>query len=64
MATPAMNESWRSLRDQIKGIWSDTEFNDRNMRRTRGSLQKMVNLVHDRTGEPRTEVRRKITALL
>ncbi|MEM8599058.1 MAG: hypothetical protein AAGF99_03980 [Bacteroidota bacterium] len=64
MATPAMNENWRTLRDQIKGIWSDTEFSDRNLKRTRGSLQKMVNLVHDRTGEPRPQIRNKIAGLL
>ncbi|MEL6612412.1 MAG: general stress protein CsbD [Bacteroidota bacterium] len=64
MATAAMNESWRTLRDQIKGIWSDTEFSDRNLKRTRGSLQKMVNLVHDRTGESRPRIRSKIAGLL
>ncbi|MEL6445623.1 MAG: general stress protein CsbD [Bacteroidota bacterium] len=64
MATAAMNENWRTLRDQIKGVWGDTEFSNRNLKRTRGSLQKMVNLVHERTGESRPEIRSKIAGLL
>lgn len=64
MATPAMNASWRRVRDQIKALWEDTEFNDKEMKRARGNLNKMVNLIHEKTGESREEIMRKMGAVL
>ena len=64
MATPKMNRDWRQVRDRIKQTWSDTEFDDKKMKRTRGSLRQMVNLIHARTDEPRAEIRRKVVAVM
>ena len=64
MATPAMNASWRRVKAQIQTIWGDTEFDDREMKRARGNLNKMVNLIHEQTGEPRDEILRKMSAVL
>lgn len=64
MATPKMNRDWRRIRDRIKSMWSDTEFDDKRMKKARGSLRQMVNLVHHRTEEPRAEVRKKIVAVM
>ncbi len=64
MATKAMNESWRRVRDQIKSIWSDVEFDDKEMKRARGEMHKMVNLIEDQTGEPREQIVRKMSAIL
>ena len=36
MATEKMNEDWRRIRDQIKDIWDDTDFDDKQMKRARG----------------------------
>jgi uncharacterized protein YjbJ (UPF0337 family) len=64
MATKAMNESWRRIRDQIKSIWDDVEWNDKEMKRARGEMDKIVGLIHDKTGESREEIRRKMGAIL
>ncbi len=64
MATKRMNESWRQVKAQIQSIWSEAEFGDKEMKRARGNLNKMVNLIHEKTGEPRAEIIQKMTAIL
>lgn len=64
MATEAMNESWRRIRDQIKDIWEEADFDDKQMKRARGEMDKIVGLIHDKTGESREEIRRKMEAIL
>ena len=64
MATPKMNRTWKRIRDRIKATWSDVEFDDKNLKRTRGSLRQMVSLIQARTGEPRADIRRKVVAAL
>ncbi len=64
MATKRMNETWYRIRDRIKEAWSDTEFNDKEMKKTRGNLTKMVNLIHAKTGDPRPEIRQKVVGLI
>ena len=64
MATEAMNESWRRIRDQIKEIWDEADFDDKQMKRARGEMEKIVGLIHDKTGESREEIRRKMGAIL
>lgn len=64
MATESMNESWRRVVEQIKTIWSDQEFDDAELKKARGSLRKMVDLIHSKTEEPRAEITQKISAFL
>jgi len=64
MATKAMNESWRRVRDQIKAIWEDADFDDKEMKRARGEMHRIVGLIHDKTGESPEEIRRKMSAIL
>lgn len=64
MATAHMNDSWRRVRAQIESIWSEHEFGDKEMKKARGNLSKMVNLIHEKTGEPRSEILRKMNAIL
>ncbi len=64
MATDRMNDSWRRVKSQIESIWTDVDFADAEMKRARGSLPKMVNLIHQKTGEPRAEIMQKMTAVL
>ncbi|HLT46589.1 MAG TPA: hypothetical protein VK002_05120 [Rubricoccaceae bacterium] len=64
MATEKMNQDWRRLRDRIKGIWSEVAFDDHDMKQTRGNLRQMVTLIHEKTGESRPDIRRKIAAVL
>ena len=64
MATEKMNEEWRRIRDQIKDIWADTDFDDKQMKRARGEMEKIMGLIHDKTGESIEEIRRKMSAIL
>ena len=64
MATPKMNNDWRRLRDRIKAMWSDVEFDDKRMKKTRGSLRQMVTLIQERTDETRAQIRQKIVAVM
>jgi uncharacterized protein YjbJ (UPF0337 family) len=64
MATEAMNESWRRIRDQIKEIWEDADFDDKQMKRARGDMEKIIGLIQDKTDESREEIRRKMGAIL
>ena len=64
MATPKMNQDWQRLRDRIKRTWSGVEFDDANLKKTRGGLRRMVSLIQDKTGEPRAEIRQRIAAIM
>jgi len=64
MATEAMNESWRRIRDQIKDIWEEADFDDKQMKRARGDMEKIVGLIHDKTEDPKEEIRHKMSAIL
>lgn len=64
MATKRMNDSWRRVKAQIESIWEGTEFDDSEMKRARGSLPKMINLIHQKTGESRSEIMQKMGAIL
>ncbi|MEL6615897.1 MAG: hypothetical protein AAFQ43_09175 [Bacteroidota bacterium] len=64
MATPKMNRDWRQVRDRIKRTWSDVEFDDKKMKRVRGSLRQMVSLIQSKTDEPRADIRRKVAAVM
>lgn len=64
MATKSMNDSWARVVTQIETIWNTEEFGDKEMKKARGNLSKMVNLIHDKTGEPKAEIVQKISAFL
>ena len=64
MATPRMNRDWRTVRDRIKALWADVDFDDKRMSKARGGLRKMVSLIHEKTGEPRVDIRRKISTVV
>ncbi len=64
MATKNMNDSWRRVKRQIEMIWEGTEFDEKELKRARGDLRKMINLIHEKTGEPRGEIMNKMSAIL
>ncbi len=64
MATENMNQSWVRVKTQIQTIWSECEFGDKEMKKARGNLDKMVALIHEKTGEPHSEIFQKISAVL
>ena len=63
MATKEMNEDWRRLRDRTESLWDEVDFEDDAVEQARGSLGQVVTRIHQRTGEPRPDIRRKISAL-
>ena len=63
MATKRMNDQWARIRDRIKAVWSDADLTNKEMKRTRGNLQKLVNLIHEKTGQPRAEIRQTVYGL-
>ena len=63
MATQRMNDRWYRIRDRIKQVWSDADLTNKELKKARGNLQKMVNLIHEKTGDPRPEIRRKVMAV-
>lgn len=64
MATKHMNDSWRRVKTQIQTLWEGADFDDSELKRARGNLSKMVNLIHEKTGEPRTAIRQKMGSIL
>ena len=64
MATERMNESWKQVCSQIESIWSEAEFDEKEMKKARGNMRKMVQLIHDKTGEPQSEIFQKISAIV
>ncbi len=64
MATQRMNDSWSQVRLQIESIWSEAEFGDKEMKKARGDMRKMVKLIHEKTGEPQGEIFQKISAII
>jgi hypothetical protein len=64
MATPRMDQRWFRIRDRIKTVYSGVDLTDKEMRRTRGNLGKMVNLLHEKTGEPQDDIRKTVSALI
>jgi hypothetical protein len=63
MATGTMNDNWNFVKKQIELIWRNTEFDDSELKRARGNLRKMVDLISEKTGESPMEVRQKMTAI-
>ena len=45
-------------------MWPGQEFDDKRMKKTRGSLRQMVTLIQEKTEEPRPQIRRKIVAVM
>ena len=64
MATQRMNDSWLQVRTQIESIWKEAEFGDKEMKKARGNMRRMVDLIHEKTGEPHSEIFKKISAII
>lgn len=64
MATKRMNENWRRMKNQIRSTWGDCEFSDKEMRRARGNLPNMVELIHQKSGDSAAQIRQKMSAMI
>ncbi|MDZ4701687.1 MAG: general stress protein CsbD [Rhodothermales bacterium] len=63
MATPRMDESWNRIKTQIRAIWGDV-LTDAELDKGRRDLNKLVNIIHDVTGEAHTKIRGQMNAII
>jgi len=64
MATSRMNQNWLRIKTQILDLWSEADFEDKELKKARGNLRRMVDLIHTKTGEPKADIMRKLTAIV
>ena len=62
MGKQRMETNWDRMKDQILSTWG--ELDEKEMKKARGSLPQMVNLIHAETGEDRQLIMRKMSAFL
>lgn len=62
MADQRMEDSWARVKSQITNMWGDIDEKD--LKKARGSLRKMVDLIHEKTGEDQGLIMRKMSAII
>ena len=62
MSKERMTHNWDRMKDQIQSTWDGLD--DAELKKARGSLSQMVNLIVDQTGEDRKLVMQKMSAFL
>ena len=60
MANAQLDYSWQQVLSNIQAIWSNVEFDDKELRKTRGNLKKMVSLIHEKTGDNQSVILQKM----
>ncbi|MEZ4699132.1 MAG: general stress protein CsbD [Rhodothermales bacterium] len=63
MATPRMDESWNRIKTQIRAIFGDA-LTDTELDKGRRDLNKLVDIIHDVTGEPPASIRGRMNAII
>ena len=62
MSKQRMEQNWQRVKTQILAVWGDLDESD--MKKARGDLGQMVNLIHEKTGEERSLIMRKMATLV
>ena len=62
MSKQRMDSNWKRIKKQILSVWGDLDEKD--MKKARGDLNQMVNLIHESTGEDRAVIMQKMATLL
>lgn len=62
MSKQRMEQNWQRVKTQILAVWGDLDESD--MKKARGNLGQMVNLIHEKTGEDRSLIMRKMATLV
>ncbi|MEL6616185.1 MAG: general stress protein CsbD [Bacteroidota bacterium] len=57
-----MEDNWSRMRSQIQSTWENLDDSD--LKKARGDLKQMVNLIHNETGEDRALIMRKMSAFI
>ena len=63
MATQRMEDSWDRVKTQIRNIWGE-DISDSELDKGRRDLNKMVDIIHENTGESRAKIRGQMSAML
>ncbi len=62
MGKQRMEQNWQRVKAQINAVWG--EIDEQELKKARGNLQKMVNLIHEKTGEDRSLIMQKMAAVI
>ncbi len=62
MGKQRMEQNWNRVKSQIHAVWG--EIDEKELKKARGNLTKMVNLIHEKTGEDRSLIMQKMSAVL
>lgn len=62
MGKHRMDQNWQRVMAQIHTVWG--EIDEQELKKARGSLPKMVNLIHQKTGEDRDLIFQKMSAVI
>lgn len=62
MADEKMDQSWARVKEQITSIWG--EIDEKELKKARGSLPKMVALIAEKSGEERASIMQKISTIV
>ncbi|MEM1057415.1 MAG: general stress protein CsbD [Bacteroidota bacterium] len=57
-----MEDNWTRMKAQIQSTWENLDDSD--LKKARGNLQQMVNLIHSETGEDRQLIMQKMSAFI
>ena len=64
MANQKMPADWQKVKKRIRCLWKGTSFSDQELENDRKYLSKLVTIIHDKTGENRPLIQRKIWAAI
>ncbi len=62
MADQRMEDSWARVKTQITDMWGDLDEKD--LKKARGNLRKMVDVIHEKTGEDTSLIMQKMSAIV
>ena len=62
MSKARMDQSWQRVKTQIQAVWGEIDESD--LKKARGDLRNMVNLIHEKTGEDRSIIMQKMSAVI
>ena len=62
MSKQRMEQNWQRLKAQILSVWGDLD--EQELKKARGNLGQMVNIIHEKTGEDRSLIMRKMATLV
>jgi len=62
MGKQRMDQNWQRVKAQITAVWG--EIDEQELKKARGNLTKMVNLIHEKTGEDRALIMQKMSVVI